>query len=354
MSASIVTKSQERYNISWGLWTTHLTALGIDDPFLSSFDLQFKVMTVCEFAASLNHENMSADKIGKILGAMRFHFDLNYENSAEIFDHDSVTRARRGLRTRGRVVVKPKTLPWSVELITALRTSLWSDSGSNIDSRMTYIACVTAYNFSLRIGEYGYTGPKEDDHRFFLEDLTFEDDKGLTYNFVEWLANEMNVSIVLITFVKNSSKTLAMDLKEYYLPRGDGLQLQLFTDTLCWLKESKLKDLGHPVFSRIHDGRFKTLTSKMVNSSLKDLAGTFGLPRDQISSRSLKVGGSSNMAAAGLDGESIRRIVGHASVDSSLAYQRHTMNDGFAMSHGARVTIKDVKRLVRTRPLPPK
>lgn len=251
-------------------------------------------------------------------------------------------------------MVKPKTLPWTIELIVDLRTSLWLGADATVDSRMTYIACVTAYNFSLSIGEYGYTGPKDDDHRFFLEDLTFEDNEGITYDFIAWMASKERLTIVHITFVKNSSKALATDLKEYYLPRGDGLQLQLFSDTLCWLKESNLTSLGYPVFSRFHLGRFKTLTSKMVNSALKDAAIKRCLPGDQISSRSLKVGGSSNMAVAGLDGESIRRIVGHASVNSSLAYQRLTMKDGFALSHGPCVTLQDVKRLVRTRAPPTK
>lgn len=99
MSASIVTKSQERYDVSWGLWTSHLIQLGVNDPYLSTSNLQRKVKLVCDFASHLCQENASADKIVKILGAMRFHFDLKYENSTEIFDHPSVTRIRRGLRS---------------------------------------------------------------------------------------------------------------------------------------------------------------------------------------------------------------------------------------------------------------
>lgn len=48
MSASIVTKSQERHDVSWGLWTCHLPPLGIGEPYLSTSHLQRKAMMVYE------------------------------------------------------------------------------------------------------------------------------------------------------------------------------------------------------------------------------------------------------------------------------------------------------------------
>ena len=230
-------------------------------------------------------------------------------------------------------------LPAAKEMLQWLREDSW-DKG--IDERMTYMGVVLGFHFMLRVSEYAHTGSKSADHRFLVEDVYYYGEKGERLGI-------RDKGIVGITIMKRTGKTNrgGKRLHRLQLSRSSPVEEQLMEDFLLFGRESGT-DPSDPFLSRMKLGKRKVLTSSMVNSALKRMAVQFGLDPKKFSSHSLRKGGCTSMRFAGIEAESIRRVVGWMPGSNVMdeCYALRVGGDrGALREEGPQVSVADVLRL---------
>ena len=161
-----------------------------------------------------------------------------------------------------------------------------------------------------------------------------------------------SVEVSSIMIIIRSSKTDKTGRGRYeYVHPVTSLHQQLIVDLTWWARNS-LSGSGENFLSRYREyqGRLshKVLTREMVSSALKTGAVTLGIDAARISSHSLKIGGPSDMRAAGVGDEQIRRKTKHLS-EASLGYQMASHKDIDPLvvaSEKLGLTAKDVQGLL--------
>jgi len=186
-----------------------------------------------------------------------------------------------------------------------------------------------------RVGEYAYTGKNSADHAMRHEDISIQ--------LTDTITGGSCQGLLFPSEIKRHSDALgrrlvAEDVVEVVLKLRSNKVDQLGTKTRVTsiqpfsakairyinmiLKFIDIKGgdlaLGEPFYSRYHNGRFKRLTSHMVNDMWKHCASHFNLPSNALSSKSGK-----QLGIAALDSMSVGRAAPEASFHASQSAQNH-------------------------------
>jgi len=272
----------------------------------------------------------------------------------KLFDDATVLAARDSCRSDPRTVSLAKEtrirLPVPFDLVLALRVRLWLGD-STIDSKMTYLGILLAYCLCLRVGEYAHDSDSKGKHSIRNEDVYFTCKDTIQRR--PWEFNEQSVfEVTTVLIILRSSKVDNTGRGRYeYISPDTPLHVECLSDLTWWVKNSQSAP-GDPLLSRFQDYkgklRYKALSREMVSLALKEGATLLGLDESRISSHSLKIGGPSDMRAAGFGDEAIRRKSKHAS-DASLGYQMSSKRDVGPLtiaSQGLGLTVEEVKSLL--------
>ena len=306
---------------------------------------------------AIKERGLTPNATKTLFGKLRWNFTCNAGDST-LFDNPSVRTTIKGLVVSNSPSLADlkkspnSALLWVLELNDSARELFWVSQGQ--DERMAYIGSSLAFNFSLRIGEIANVGPYNQspkftpDHRFYWCDIILESEE-IDFTFGEFKAVSPRPSIVLITFVKLSSKTsgrASPDGKPYYLTRGSVQEERLLDDFLIWIEECNHTNETYPITSRIHPstGLYLDLQSKAVCTMMNSVGERYDLKG--FSGKSLRGGGSSSLSAAGYSDSVILNSVGHKSLSSNQHYQSGTASgNAYAMGAGNTISIRDVKRV---------
>ena len=303
------------------------------------------------FVQHLSSSNMG---VRSGMAALRNMFRIGLEDT-KIFDDASVLAARDSCRPDPRTVSLAKEtrlrLPVPFELVKVLRMSLWLDDSGNLDRKMTYLGIMLAYCLCLRVGEYAHDSDSRGKHSIRNEDVYL-----LCKDLVQrrpWEFSEHSkYEVVSVLLILRSSKVdnTGRGRYEYIYPDSE-LHVEFLGDLIWWVRNSSSKP-EEPFLSRYQDVRgklsYKVLTREMITTALKEGATSIGLDSTRISSHSLKIGGPSDMRAAGFGDEAISRKSKHAS-DASLGYQMSSKRDVGPLtvaSQGLGLSVKEVANLL--------
>ena len=285
----------------------------------------------------------------------------NHCASLAPFDSDSMRKAKAGLlaQTREQMVQRKvvfEKLPLLVVQLDWLRFHYWMNPTSTIDDRMTYIAIVSGFNVSLRIGEIAYEGPYKkvqkgktyelSDHRFFLMDIHLEDEEGNGYSHAAYMSLPMpRPRIVFMCWEAPSSKSSNRrpDGKQYQFGRGCERESQYLDDLLYFFTLRGHTNQDEMIFSR-KGSRLKKLTGHMVRDMLRKMAIAHGMNPENYSGKSLRKGGLTSMATSGRSALEVLANSGHAHLETSAIYVNTGCATGNALRNEEVVTVQGLKR----------
>ena len=287
---------------------------------------------------------------------VRFHFRCHAADY-RAFGEEEIVEALKGMEatsSRDRRKAPSPAIPWNMALNRKARVMF--HEGGDQDRQMAYIGVTAGFNFGWRIGEFAYEGPYDkppkmkEDHRFYWSDILIECETGVTISFSGYLALIPRPVILMIVFVKNSSKTSGRafsDGKPYFLTPGDCEDEQIFFDDFIqWMEICKVVREDRPMFSRtgVETQKEASLLGRIATKLMKDVDFTEGI--SGFSGKSVRVGGSTALRVAGRSDIQILSSVGHLSTSSNLHYQASVASGGgYALSTGDVVNTQDVARM---------
>lgn len=200
--------------------------------------------------------------------------------------------------------------PFTVELLRWARTKYWN---GGTDEKMTYLGAALLYALVWRISEL-----ISDEHGLLTEDVIYVTTAN-EHILAPQLSLHMFPTVKLIQVISRSSKTRASRGKTEFIGREDPDSDQLVSDLMSWAQLSGVQN-GNFFLSRFANGRNKRLTRCMVTNLVKASAVHFSLPVNRYSSHSLRIGGPTEMLAAGVPSSEILLASGHES-NAGLLYQ---------------------------------
>lgn len=247
------------------------------------------------------------------MGGLRHWFRTNLAD-LDIFEDGVVQGARQALKPRGRDVSigieQRMRAPFTIELLRWARTHYW-DKGC--DEKMTYLGAVLQYALVWRVSEL-----IGDEHGLRTEDVAYVSDTN-EHVLAPQLSSHMFPTIRMVQVISRSSKTRASRGKSEFISRDDPDSDQLVQDLMSWAQLSGVQN-GDFFLSRFAKGRNKKLTRSMIAELVKTTAAHFNLPVSRYSTHSLRIGGPTEMLAAGVPPSEILLASGHES-NAGLLYQ---------------------------------
>jgi len=234
-------------------------------------------------------------------------------------------------------------LPITIDMILVYYNTTVTDRPT-LQQRALFLAQLTGFTMVARVSEYLYTSKSE--HWLSTQRVQFEMPDGTIvpaqHAYKHSTANPIAVHIHIRTR-KNDQKG-----------RGHTLHFQRAnaTDKYCYVSEL----WAHAIQARpIANGPFFaipsegwTLKAPQLSRHLKNMAVYFGLDSTRISTHSLRIGGASTLAAAGLTDSEIMRIGAWRSA-TFLTYIRENSymfeKARAALAGSDALTLSDVKRL---------
>jgi hypothetical protein len=321
-----------------------------------------KAVVLVEFVMHLFiSRGLSANEVTMSCSALSTRFAMNCKGR-DPFEHASVRMAKEACRADPRLqnIAKEmrRRMPVTVDMIDKHRELYW---GQDVDRAMTYVGTVLAFNFMWRVSEYVFT-KDSDDHTLRADDVLYITKKGRAGNrkfLFPWQVRgrSMNSEVVdTVLFVVRSSKADRQGKGRYlYLRRRSVRESRLVDDLVHWAQWSGVQS-KMPYLSRIHNGRTKLLTRRMINESLKAVATAMGFDTMifAFSSHSLRIGGATALISSGASRDSVKRVGGWAEESNcDNIYYANTALDAGALSVERmgfidHLTVDEVKLLVPT------
>ncbi len=302
----------------------------------------------------MDSENELGHDYSKAMSAVRCHIRDNLQDTS-CFDHELISTARRALKPSSRVLNERRAarvrLPTPYEFVLWLRAVYWEMG--DIDNKMCYLGVAVSYNYGLRSSEYTHDDKLKGEHAVMAKDVFFVTVAGNRLMPWEVTKELLSSTVCSGTMSIVSSKNIIDGVaRTLFLSRVSQVESQLLDDILQWCWESAVKE-SDIFFSRYRaDGRGtirrKQLIPRMVGTSLKEAAATFGLPATMFSTHCNRIACASDLAAYGLSDSELKKFIGWKS-DSSLLYQRGSEKDPSALRAGATgetLTVSDVANLI--------
>ena len=289
----------------------------------------------------LEEKKESADQVALRLVTLQFELKTTCKDIA-IFSDATIALARKGMQPSAREKSKKREqrarAPVTKDILLGSKHRFWryssspKDAREAMDDRMTYVGLELAFAFLWRISQYVLDSQCAE-HALMCEDVNIFMLDG-TVRFPWEMRDEDAKKVERILFVSRSSKNDKGGRGQYmYLQRKSEDEIELLEMVAQWCKESGVRQ-GDPLLCRYFNGRRKKLTRKMINTSLKVIAASFGLQSVAFafSSHSLRIGGATSMIAAGADPERVRRLGGWAEGGCAEIYELATPLDDNALS----------------------
>ena len=377
ISRSVVKSTRTNYTAAVTVWKAfrheHDNWQEGEELYHADRDKMQTVLLVLEFIKWLEGR-YTPGVINRLITGLGFHLNCAVIH-AGILAHPSIVGARKSVTATVNRKETELTLGLNLDMLQSLRNTLWVSS-TTLDQRMTYIAIITGYTFTMRPGHIAYMGPNATDHRYRLGDLTIElASTGALLSFTEWLSlrsdTTQDASIGLLILRTNSSKTHGIakggDGSLNFICEGNDIETQYFHDFQEWLlscnleltpmipegtvSDASLDVLERPLFSRIHPitKSFKKLLIREVSSALKLCAEGVGLHRSSFSGKSLRIGGTTVAVASGATSGEILRATGHAGIETARIYTRSTRHTSTSLGYAGTVEVQDLKRMALKR-----
>lgn len=278
----------------------------------------------------LEEKKETADQVALRLVTLQFELKTTCKDIA-IFADATVALARKGMQPSAREKSKKREqrarAPVTKDILLGSKHRFWryaaapKDARAAMDDRMTYVGLELAFVFLWRISQYVLDSECAE-HAIMCEDVTFFMRDG-TVRFPWEMGGQDPKKVDMILFVTRSSKNDKGGRGQYmYLRRNSADEIELLEMVAQWCKESGVQK-GDPLLCRYFNGRRKKLTRRMVNTSLKVIAASFGFESVAFafSSHSLRIGGATSMIAAGVDPEKVRRLGGWAEGGCAEIYE---------------------------------
>ena len=352
------------------------TGMGIAEHLWSQFALDsgFHLNTtpvgaheVVRYIQSLaDGHSMLDGAISKILTSLRGVFVRNFGNE-DIFDTSILTVARKVIKGRRsllgeglvpHVTTSREQLPLSLDMLLSARGSYWVNG--DLKKRMLYIAMCVMMMRGLRVSHVANTGSVRyaeggRDHRFRLRDVSIDTSSHGLLSPGIWKSLGCPGVQALILRVP-SSKTHGPELSKKVVPPmvlvsglGSESEQQLMCDLVTWMSMSGMTDPSDLLFACLSPQNtkpYKMLMSQEVCQLVKSIALSFGFNPDHFSSRSIRIGANTELAAQGAtDGERMS-VLDHATLSVNSGYLRGLqVRNPFSSDGSLRAT--DVVRMAR-------
>lgn len=220
--------------------------------------------------------------------------------------------------TEGRTEDDRKRLPVSVDMIDGFRRAqLHTDA--NLSDLALYTAMIFGFATLSRVSEYLPSSTAENhailaDHVIFVVEMNMQSSWVPSHN-VGGL-QEGQVTGCVLTF-RDAKNDQSGEGHRYHFPRTNASFLNLYdlTEVLFRYSVKCRPAKGHPFFP--------SLSAASLNSALKAMAAQFNFNVARVSSHSLRIGGASALAAAGLP-DYVIKSMGRWKSDAFLGYIRST------------------------------
>ena len=249
----------------------------------------------------------------------------------EVFQDEHIRAARRALRPSGREASlradKRAQLPACIEMLDFLRGSMW-DTERPFD-QMIYLSTITMYQFLLRVSSVAYDSNVGGKHALLVEDVLFTLNNGNKIH-APLLQFWKNDDVNSIIFFFRSNKVWSPRSRIEVIQRRSAAEARYIEDMVSWARNSLVKH-GEQFFAMWRINRNNQLAIRRVlrshvTSAVKRAASHFNLDPRNFSTRSLRIGGATNLTSAGFEDEVVRKL-GYWRSDASRIYEQCTPHD---------------------------
>ena len=368
MSHAYSAITQNGMGIAEHLWSKYASDRGFQsNMYLVGVVKSIGAYEVVLFVQSLIDDHVMLDgAISRILTSLRAVFVRNFGNE-DVFDTAVLTTARRVLKGQRNLLAEGlsadvggtrEQLPLTLDMILSVRGSYWVQG--TLKQRMLYVAMGVMMMRGLRVSHVANTGSSRyteggRDHRFRLRDLSLNSSAHGLLSPGRWKSVGCPELQALILRVP-SSKTYGPELSKKCVPPivmvaglGSDTERQLMSDLITWVSISGLcepEDLLFACLSPQNTRPYKMLMSKEVCQLVKSIARSFGFDPAHFSSRSIRIGANTELAAQGAtDGERMS-VLDHATLSVNSGYLRGLQaRNPFSSDGNLRAT--DVVRMAR-------
>lgn len=307
MYESIALGSRKTYESGWKSWSTFCELMGIDaylqrpapdfEPSNRFFTYEVAV-THAYMLWAFNDRKLAASTIETYLSGLAFHLKCANINS-DFLNSFPVARAKCAfnIQCRQRVAVSERgSLPISMEMVVRYFTLYNQEIAKR---QAIYGALLIAFCLLLRISEYIKVAYS--DHHLRAKSVSYRvGDRDILSTEITEDDRELLTGVTIIIQSGKSDQDGAGHV--YYFPVTSEVPTCqcLCTILFNWSirAQSLLED---PFFSYRRPNCYWVLTSADISEAVKDLAICFGFTKlHRFSSHSLRYGGASTLAAAGL------------------------------------------------------
>ena len=306
MSESIATGSQKTYQTAWSSWSLFCTEQKLDPLLQFSPDDFTRVTRAFTFeVAAIHHyilwaffkKHLTASTIDNYLFGITFHLKLAGRD-CDFIHSFPILRARAALNIRCRqrkASAERSSLPVSMTMI---RHFADTHDLSQPKYLAIYTALLTAFTMLLRISEYVVVSGSN--HHLRCGDVFFvvggrqlSSDK-LVFDHLE------SVSEVILKLRSSKTDTDGAGTTFCFPRNRDRPPTTDISYMLARWSATASRSNEHPFFSTLTSSGLWKISSLHIASAVKQLAIDFRFDSSRFTSHSLRYGGASTLAAAGL------------------------------------------------------
>jgi hypothetical protein len=244
-------------------------------------------------------------------------------------------------------------LPVSADMITGHHASVKRSGNYTILDLAVFTAEILAYTTLSRVSEYLSKNTRDKNgaratHALRSNDVMFEFDDGAIVASHEMRNRQFAKVVGSLVNIRSAKNDPTGRGHRYYFPKSTPGDQSMYCITwVLWNYAKQAKPEGRNSFFYIPAIKW-TLKPAYLNKRLRTMARMYGLDEKRVSSHSLRIGGATALAAAGMHEYEIKQMGGWKS-DVFLDYARNT-TQMFARARTAlarknAVTIQTTKRL---------
>lgn len=307
MSESIASGSQKTYQTAWSSWILFCSEHKLDpllqhppeDFHLTTRAFTFEVAAIHHYILwAFFKKCLTASTIDNYLFGITFHLKLAGRD-CDFLQSFPILRARAALniRCRQRTASSERgSLPVSMNMI---RHYARSHDLSQSKHLAIYTALLTAFTMLLRISEYVVVSGS--DHHLRCGDITFV--VGDVHVPSHELTLGLRDSVTEVLIKLRSSKTDKDGSGTTFCfprTRENDPKTDICFMLACWSTTAAGRTSNQPFFSSSTRSGLWKVSSQHIASAVKELAVAFKFNPSRFTSHSLRYGGASTLAAAGL------------------------------------------------------
>ena len=374
LGRSMTVGSKNNLRASWTRWIDYLgekDEIGYPGEFLQLGHPEYKVDKVILFMAHCYHHlSRREEQIREDISHVKSYFELHGHNTA-FFSDELVIRAKASggrsadeTRTRLDLQAAVMKLPMSRDMVVEVRRTHWVAgdwSMKALDKKGIWLAIALGFDSGPRVGNVTLKdGPAREDHCVRGLDCVFEvvtvagerrqylAGITLAQYLCEQAGRSDTVQSVTMRYATHKTQKQLTQVPKFIARRTD-LESQVLDDLCAWVMHSGVRQTDE-LLTR-YAPRRKVVIRKDVANAIKDTAESFGLPRVNFSTRSLRSGYGTHAAAHGVPKTQLNQRGGWKE-NSTIPEQHYVVpivNVGaLATGDGHSFTVENVRRLAPT------